>query len=542
MIGVIADAADREVVSEFFELFKTPWEFYRSDRRYEVVVCAGEDEVVADAKLTIRYSSKQTSGDGLQSTSSKENKSRFLLYKGVQIPIYGDCSVFPHADGILTEEGSGKTVAYSEQTAQNKFARIGYDLFAEVRSLLTVGQPTENASFPSLELHIAVLRDLIIACGIPLVEVPPVPEGHDLIACLTHDVDHPLLRAHKWDHTAFGFLYRASVGASLDLIKGRIGFGDLLTNWAAALKLPFVYLGLAQDFWNTFDDNYLELEKGLNSTFFVIPFKGHPGKKQDGLAPEFRASGYGAAEIADAVRKLSAAGDEIGLHGLDAWIDDSLGRKEFAEVRQLTGNALIGVRMHWLYFDQQSPVVLEKAGADYDSTVGYNDTIGYRAGTSQAYKPFGVTQLLELPLHIMDTALLYPIYLALSPEQVKTFVSKFVDNAAGFGGCLTINWHDRSPAPERLWGGLYCWLLQYLRDKKAWFSTASQAVCWFRKRRSVIFEISPDAPNGVRTRIAGNHPPNCPVCACEFMVGNQKTPKVMLTCLWRISQHRSPAR
>ena len=36
MIGVIADSAEQDVVREFFELFKTPWEFYRRDRRYDV--------------------------------------------------------------------------------------------------------------------------------------------------------------------------------------------------------------------------------------------------------------------------------------------------------------------------------------------------------------------------------------------------------------------------------------------------------------------------------------------------------------------------
>ena len=33
MIGVIADPAEADVVREFFELFKTPWEFYRRDQR-----------------------------------------------------------------------------------------------------------------------------------------------------------------------------------------------------------------------------------------------------------------------------------------------------------------------------------------------------------------------------------------------------------------------------------------------------------------------------------------------------------------------------
>ena len=49
--------------------------------------------------------------------------------------------------------------------------------------------------------------------------------------------------------------------------------------------------------------------------------------------------------------------------------------------------------------------------------MGYNETVGYRAGTTQAYKPLEASRLLELPLHVMDTALFYPAYLGLSPAR-----------------------------------------------------------------------------------------------------------------------------
>ena len=58
-----------------------------------------------------------------------------------------------------------------------------------------------------------------------------------------------------------------------------------------------------------------------------------------------------------------------------------------------------------------------KRVSHYDSTVGYNETIGYRAGTSQVFKHPDVDHLLELPLHIMDTALFYPSYMNLSDDQ-----------------------------------------------------------------------------------------------------------------------------
>ena len=158
-------------------------------------------------------------------------------------------------------------MAYLDRSGERVLARIGYDLFGEVRTLLTVGQPAANANMPALELHIAFLRDLITGCGVPLVEIPPVPDGYRFIACLTHDVDHPSIRQHKWDHTMFGFLYRAVFGSLRNVIRGRMPVRDLVTNWAAALKLPFVHLGLAKDFWREFDDRYLELEKGFPQHF-----------------------------------------------------------------------------------------------------------------------------------------------------------------------------------------------------------------------------------------------------------------------------------
>jgi peptidoglycan/xylan/chitin deacetylase (PgdA/CDA1 family) len=223
-----------------------------------------------------------------------------------------------------------------------------------------------------------------------------------------------------------------------------------------------------------------------------------------------RASGYEAKELADTICKLRAAGCEVGLHGIDAWVDTSSGREELEEIRRLTGDSEIGVRMHWLYYDEKSPAVLESAEAAYDSTIGYNETVGYRAGTTQAYKPLAAERMLELPLHVMDTALFYLSYLGLSPRKASARLRQMADNAVRFGGTLTINWHDRSLAPERLWGGCYRDLIQDLKSRGAWFSTAGQAVAWFRKRRSAGFETDPSEPCQVRAKVSGDHRESLP--------------------------------
>jgi hypothetical protein len=517
VIGVLADQSEELVVREFFQLFKTPWEFYDNSREYDVVLCAGDHPFNA-ARLVLVYAGRKTSFDIEHDFKIASQRSNCILsYKGDRIPTYGTTVTFSDANGdFLKDEVSGACSAHISRHGESIIARIGYDLFSEIRTLLTSGQSPANANIPTLELHVALLRDLIIDRGLSLFEIPPIPEGYGFIVCLTHDIDNPSIRRHRWDYTMCGFLHRAVFGSIGNFLGGRLRFQDLIRNLAAASTLPFVYLGIARDFWREFDDGYLDLEAGLASTFFVIVSKNNCGQRVDGRAQKHRASKYEARDIADAIQKLMAAGCEIGLHGIDAWLDCVNGREEFERIRRLTGVSEVGVRMHWLYYDAESPAALERAGVDYDSTIGFNETVGYRAGTTQAYKPLQATRLLELPLHVMDTALFYPDYLGLTPNEARVVINRMVDNAIQFGGCLTINWHDRSLFPERLWGSFYRELLESLKSRRAWFATAGQAVAWFRKRRATVFERDTAEPEAVCARVTSDSAIDLPRLLLRF--------------------------
>jgi peptidoglycan/xylan/chitin deacetylase (PgdA/CDA1 family) len=489
MIGVLTRGADYSVVSEFFELFKTPWEHYRDDGVYDVLICTDAAIPKVFAKLVLIYGTEQGPFDqknGITKISSARDSA--LLYKQDRIPIYGDCVTFEgpgHA--TFVEERTGGAAAVEIRSETQTFVRLGFNLFGEIRHLLSWCQPPSHAAIPTLELHIALLRDLIVTRAIPLVEIPPIPAGYKFVACLTHDVDHLGIRHHGLDHTTFGFLYRALIGSLVDFCRGRRTARQLVTNWLAALSLPFVYLGLAKDFWGELDA-YIELEKGFRSTFFIIPTKGDPGQTTTGRASKMRAAKYDAAETGEQLDRLISAGCEIALHGIDAWRDPAKGRAELEVIRRATGESDVGVRMHWLFFDERSPGTLEQAGFTYDSTLGYNDAVGYRSGTTQAFKPLGLERLLELPMHLMDTALFFPGRMNLSPKQARAASGGLLKNAVRFGGALTINWHDRSIAPERLWDGWYVELLEELKGNEPWFATAAEAVAWFRKRRSATVE------------------------------------------------------
>lgn len=500
MIGVIASPQDEAVVLELFELFKTPFELARPDGQYEVLICCQPQLPPLKAKLVLWFGTAEGGGP---LTRLARGQGRVAVGSDL-LPLYGESVSFEGAAFAgLKEATSGNAAVVVYAAAPVPVLRIGYDLLGEIRILLTVGQPAEAAASPTLELHIALLRRLITAAGFPVVEIPAVPAGYRFMACLTHDVDHPILRKHRFDHTLAGFLYRSTLGSVWARCKGRAGWRQMMRNFAAAFSVPLVHLGIWPDWWRASLVAYGTLDHGKGSTFFVIPFKGRPGLPWNGKVYPKRASTYAPADIANELNELRAGGCEVGVHGLDAWCDQELGQRERGAMAALTNGSEIGVRMHWLFFDGNSPAVLEAAGYSYDSTVGFNQTVGFRAGTAQAFRPLNASRLLELPLLVMDTSMFYPSYLGLDVTAAQPLVRALLECTGRFGGAFTINWHDRSVAPERQWDGFYRWMLAELQERGAWFPTAGQAVNWFRQRRAVTFESARWEAGQVLLRLRG---------------------------------------
>jgi hypothetical protein len=338
---------------------------------------------------------------------------------------------------------------------------------------------------------------MLVGSGAAFVEVPPQTPDHDFICCLTHDIDFHGIRRHRFDRTLAGFIGRASFGTVADWLRGRRPFGDAARNWLALLSLPAVFAGLMPDFWRPFEQ-YEDADRARPSTFFVVPFRNRAGVNAQGVIDSRRAVKYEAGQIRAELERAADRGSEIAVHGIDAWRDSDLGR---AEIAQFNCDGVCGVRMHWLYFSADSPRHLEAAGFAYDSTCGYNEAIGYRAGTGQVFRLLGTTELMELPLVIMDSALFFHGRMNLAPEVALAQCHAVLKSARDFGGTVVINWHDRSLAPERLWDGFYGELLEAVEDgAQPWFATAREAVQWFRWRRSIRLERVPGTTGEVTIR------------------------------------------
>ncbi len=499
MIGVLCNTTERRAVQEFFELFKVSWEFYVAGRAYQVILSTRYEIPEPNAGLVIIFSSTLTRFDQLNAITVDSAISNYLVFNGVRIPIYGKLASLRGPGQLLPgDQSRSEAIGLAFSQTGRKTLRVGYDLFDETAFLLTEGQPVEHALTPTLESHIELLRDCIIEAGIPIVEIPPVPWGYNFIACLTHDVDFVEIRQHRFDHTFWGFCYRATVGSLINFVNKKASLMQLLKNWLAVLALPLVYLGVIKDYWDRFDQ-YAGIERGFSSTFFLIPFKGKAGEKISGQFSHRRATRYDIGDVQRQVKLLREQGFEIALHGIDAWHCPKKGEQELKRIREVVGfRGEIGVRMHWLCFNHQSPLILEQAGFSYDSTFGYNETVGFKAGTMQAFQPLESTRLLELPLNIQDTALFFPYRLAATEAQAWNLCLSILDTAARYGGVVTILWHMRSLAPERLWGEFYLRLLQELQKRGVWFGTAGQVVRWFRQRRLVKFEAYSFTGNKIR--------------------------------------------
>lgn len=512
MIGVISKKGQEAFVNEFFELFKTPWETCREGRAYDVVIATDSCGPIPVAKLVISFGEQASvhndTTTGVEVHSEEERAE--VEWEGVTVPIYGLLTTFKSQHQPVLRVPRGEVAGFSRDFGGGKELRIGYDLFDEIGHLLRHGQPVDNAHVPTLEMHIAMLRQWILEAGIPLAEIPPSPYGCDFITCLTHDIDFMGIRDHKLDHSTLGFVYRSLVPRYLKGLDRKTAIARYLKNLRALLSLPLVHTGLIPDFWYPLD-RYIEAEKDLKSTFFFLPFKDRPGESPDGKPAKYRAARYDVGRHKEPIRSLKEGGREVGLHGIDSWRDPRMGHEEIEVIRGITGEGRIGVRMHWLYFSDETPIHLDEAGFYYDSTLGYNETVGYRSGTTQVFRLPGTSGVFELPLHVQDTAMLYPGRMNGSESQALGLCGKLIEDMKRHGGVFTINWHDRSLAPERNWDAAYVALLDILRREKTWFATAGEAVAWYEKRRAVRFEEQEAGGNISHLKLdagaAGSGPP-----------------------------------
>jgi len=111
-------------------------------------------------------------------------------------------------------------------------------------------------------------------------------------------------------------------------------------------------------------------------------------------------------------------------------------------------NTKIGLRQHFLRWETPDTFqIQENVGISYDTTLGYADKPGFRAGTCYPFYAFNIKtrkelSLIERPLIVMDCTLTAPRYLNLSFDEALQKALKLKNECEKHCGVFTLLWHN----------------------------------------------------------------------------------------------------
>jgi uncharacterized protein DUF7033 len=259
---------------------------------------------------------------------------------------------------------------------------------------------------------------------------------------LTHDIDHPLATPDRPPAAVL----RSAGG---DVVRRR-------EPGLAARRLRALVAARrgerAGDPYDTFDFLASTSERhGVRSAFY---FMAHERSGEFDPPPLLEHP-----RIEHAMRRIHAAGHEIGLHpSYNTFRDVTRTSGEFTRLRGVAQRLGIeqerwGGRQHYLRWENPTTWQnSERAGLDYDSSLGYSDAVGFRSGLCDEHAVFDLRArqrlgIRELPLHVMDVTLFGQ--LGLGPEAAHDRVLELARACREHAGPLVLLWHNNTVAGRR---------------------------------------------------------------------------------------------
>ncbi|MBC8184896.1 polysaccharide deacetylase family protein [candidate division KSB1 bacterium] len=197
---------------------------------------------------------------------------------------------------------------------------------------------------------------------------------------------------------------------------------------------------IGDDIWFNFDQILqIEQELGVAATYNFIT----TNKKIDGLPnADYNINSK---RISDVIKKIIINGNSIGIHGS---VGTHISHKKLTSEINCFPHKVIGGRFHYLMLKiQESFDIIEKAGLQYDSSLGYAECIGFRNGYCYGFAPYNFREerayhFREFPLMVMDKTLIKPYYMGLSPDEAFNKVMSLIKEIRKFNGHLILLWHN----------------------------------------------------------------------------------------------------
>jgi uncharacterized protein DUF7033 len=263
---------------------------------------------------------------------------------------------------------------------------------------------------------------------------------------LTHDVDDPLASMGRTPRTL-----ARQLGADVLVRRDPSLAVQRMRSWAALRRGDH-----RLDPYNTFDFLMDVSERhGIAGAFYFLATAEAGGRN----GPYTLEHPW----VRSLIAAIHGRGHEIGYHaGFDTYRDAERTGEEFGRLRAAAGEigvaqAQWGGRQHYLRWENPSTWEnWERAGLDYDSTVGFADAIGFRLGTSHEFPAFHLRErralrIRERPLIVMDRTLFD--YMDLGPQEARDAVLEVARECRRASGTLTLLWHNSTlpMAAQRRW-------------------------------------------------------------------------------------------
>ncbi len=278
------------------------------------------------------------------------------------------------------------------------------------------------------------------------------PAARKLRVKLSHDVDE----------IGLPFSFRNAMGHTFRRGKPVATLWDLLGPVAG---LKPTYLHLVEEVVR------MSLERGLDSAVY---WKSSASSRYDtGYDPRHP-------QVREVISWLHKQGVETGVHpSYYTFCSPDLLQSEVAGLREVLGDRPLGGRQDFLRWGPETWVDWETCGLAYDSSVGFADRLGFRAGTCIPYRPWLLSSnreanLLEIPLLVMDSTLVH--YMHLTSRQSIDEVLRCAAHCRAVGGVFTLLWHNTTLLDPPYYG-LYEAILDALADsdKYDWTAHAKNA-------------------------------------------------------------------
>jgi peptidoglycan/xylan/chitin deacetylase (PgdA/CDA1 family) len=366
--------------------------------------------------------------------------------------------------------------------------RDGWECFAGNYSCLyelgVLDRPLVNLAAAELDRRIAAWAE---RRGLTPAPLPRWKDGARFAAILSHDVDDLRLR---------------SVDEALRLL------GRARTPWSYALRKGAMQLAKSLGTPSTTDDPYWRFDQwaaeeekhGFHSTFFVFPSRPAAPHEFD---PTYRLEDPVRFEgeiqpFSAALRKLAERGFEIGLHAsYRSYMSAERLAAEKGQIESAIGRPILGIRQHFLRFEAPETWHAQlQAQFSYDSTLGYNEAPGFRAGIAAPFRPWdpGLEEgmdLLELPLTVMDGTLFRTLLLD-GPMAARRTI-EHLQIVEDVGGLAVLLWHPNGAAEEHFpgWWSSYQEVLAHLSGRSVWVATAAEIDAWWREREKKVLLQEP---------------------------------------------------